>query len=139
MKKLKIIVFEDDPALANLIKQVLIPHGHDVHVFSDPTVCPIYRDHKVECPKKSQCADVIITDHMMPNMSGLDFLKFQRMRGCKALDANKALITGSKMHADLKHGIDELGCHYIKKPFKIAEIVKWVGECSERIEATEPS
>ena len=134
MKKLRIIIFEDDQSLANLIKQVLLQKGHDVRVFSDPTSCPVYRDHDTECPKSTPCADVIISDHMMPNMTGLDFLKFQRMRGCKALDENKALITGSAMHADLKHAIDELGCHYIKKPFRIAEILKWVDECAERLQ-----
>ena len=133
MKKLRIIIFEDDQSLANLIKLVLLQKGHDVQVFSDPTLCPVYRDHDTECPKSAPCADVIISDHMMPNMTGLDFLKLQRMRGCKAPDENKALITGSAMHADLKNAIDELGCHYIKKPFKIVEIIKWVDECAERV------
>ena len=133
MKKLLIIIFEDDHSLANLVKLVLLQKGHDVQVFSDPTLCPVYRDHDTECPKSLPCSDVIISDHMMPNMTGLDFLKLQRMRGCKAPDENKALITGSAMHADLKNAIDELGCHYIKKPFKIVEIIKWVDECAERV------
>jgi CheY-like chemotaxis protein len=139
MRKLRILIFEDDPALAALLKQVLLQKGHDVHVFSDPTSCPVYRDHESECPQNTACADVIISDHMMPNMTGVDFFRFQRMRGCKAPDENKVLITGTAIHADLKKAIDELGCHFIKKPFKVAEILKWVDECAERVNATKAS
>ena len=138
-KKLKIVIFEDDPALAALLKQELLHKGHDVSTFSEPTACPVYRDHETQCPRDSPCADVIISDHMMPNMTGIDFLKFQRMRGCKALDENKALITGSVLDADLKAAIGELGCHYIKKPFKVAEILSWVDECAARVNGTESS
>ncbi len=134
MKKLRIIIFEDDKSLASLIKQVLLLKDHDVQAFSDPTACPIYRDNKIECPKSVPCADVIISDHMMPNMTGLDFLKLQKLRGFKAQNQNKALITGSAMHADSKHAIDELGCHYIKKPFRVAEVLRWVDECAERLQ-----
>jgi CheY-like chemotaxis protein len=138
-KKLRIFIFEDDPALGTLLKQVLVHKGHDVHVFTDPTTCPVYHNHETECPKNSPCADVIISDHMMPNMTGIDFLKLQRMRGCKALDKNKALITGSAIHADLKISIAELECHYIQKPFRVADILMWVDECAERVKSTEVS
>ena len=132
-KKLRIIIFEDDPALAALLYQVLRHKGHDVHIFSEPTACPVYRDHETQCPKDSPCADVIISDHMMPNMTGIDFLKFQRMRGCKALDENKALLTGAVISPELKNALKELGCHYIKKPFRVDAILKWVDECAERL------
>ena len=107
MRKLRILIIEDEPALAALLKQVLLQKGHDVHVFSDPTSCPVYRGHESECPQNTACADVIISDHMMPNMTGIDFFRFQRMRGCKAPDENKVLITGTAIHADLKKAIEE--------------------------------
>jgi CheY-like chemotaxis protein len=137
MRKLRILIFEDDPALAALLKQVLLQKGHDVHVFSDPTSCPVYSDHEIESPQNTACAGVIISDHMMPNMTGVEYYRLQRLRGCKAPDENKALITGSAMHADLKQAINELGCHFIKKPFKVDEILRWVDECAERIDVTE--
>lgn len=138
-KKLRIIIFEDDPALVELLKQLLVHKGHDVNVFPDPTTCPVYRNHETDCPRNSPCADVIISDHMMPNMTGMDFLKLQRLRGCKASDKNKVLITGKVIDDDLKKAIDELGCHYIKKPFRVAEILKWVDECAERLDDAEAS
>jgi CheY-like chemotaxis protein len=131
---MRIIIFEDDQTLATLIKNLLFIKGHDVQVFSNPTVWPIYKNHEQQCPKNSSCADVIISDHIMPNMTGIDFFKLQRSRGCKVLDANKALVTGSFINAGLKHDIEELGCHYISKPFRVAEIIKWIDECAERLQ-----
>ena len=127
------MIFEDDPALAALLKQALLHKGHDVQVFSDPTACSAYRDNKFQCPQDSPCADVIISDYMMPNMTGIDFLEFQRKHNCKALDENKVLITGSVMNPELKAAIAELDCHYIKKPFRVTEILRWVDECVERV------
>ena len=139
MRKLRILIFEDDPALAALLKQMLLQKGHDVHVFSDPTSCPVYRDHERECPQNTACADIIISDHMMPNMTGVEYYRLQRLRGCNTPSENKVLITGTVIHADLKNAIDELGCHLIKKPFNATEILKWVDECAERINATKAS
>ncbi len=132
-RKLRIVIFEDDPGLAGLLKQVLDHKGHEVHVFPDASACPAYRDHQTQCPKDEACADVIITDHMMPYITGTDLLLLQRMRGCKALDVNKAIITGSFMNQDLKNAVDSLGCMMFKKPFKIAEILAWVDECADRV------
>lgn len=130
---MKILVFEDDQSLANLLKVTLVKKGHDVSVFSDPTACPVYLNHEAICPRETPCADVVISDYKMPNMTGLDFYKLQRCRGCKALDKNKALITGSKITDALKKEIEDLGCHYIKKPFRITEVTEWVDSCEERL------
>ncbi|MBW2690329.1 MAG: response regulator [Deltaproteobacteria bacterium] len=130
---MRIIIIEDDQTLATLIKNLLFIKGHEVQVFSDPTVWPIYKDHEPQCPKNSSCADVIISDHLMPNMTGIDFFKLQRLRGCNVLDANKALVTGSDIDDGLKNDIEELGCHYICKPFRVSEIIKWIDECAERL------
>jgi len=132
MKNLRIVIFEDDQALASMLKLVLSKGGHDVQVFPDPTICPVYRDHETECINGTPCADVIISDYKMPHMTGLDFFKLMRMRGCKAKDENKLLITGSVISAEMKHDIKGLGCCCIKKPFKISKIVNWVDECADR-------
>jgi CheY-like chemotaxis protein len=78
------------------------------------------------------CADVIISDIMMPKMDGIEFFKNQRQRGCKAPDANKALMSASVSPLQ-QTAVAELGCHFIRKPFHIAEIRQWLEECGERI------
>lgn len=133
-KALRIIIFEDDPSLTKLLFLTLTKEGHSVQTFNDPTACPVYKDHGKECPKDKACADVIITDLMMPNMTGIDFLLLQRERGCKAQDHNKALISGAALTEETKRTINELGCKFFKKPFKISELIAWVDECAKRVQ-----
>jgi CheY-like chemotaxis protein len=135
-RKLKIIVCEDDPDLGALLSQVLRQKGHEVHTFTDPTFCPAYRDLKSECPHTRPCADVIITDHNMPNITGIEYLSLQQTHGCKLQVENKAIITGAVLDQAAKNTIDSLGCKLFKKPFKLAEILQWIDECSARISSS---
>ena len=132
-KQLRIIVLENDPTLARLLQLSLENKGHLVDIFNNPEACPIFKTHEKECPQDDPCADVIITDLMMPNISGIDFLSTQRLRGCKAPDANKAIISGAAITEEQQNAIDELGCKFFKKPFRLIELVQWVDECAERV------
>jgi CheY-like chemotaxis protein len=131
-KKLRVIVFEDNQAVSDLFKKMLQGFGHHVLTFSDPTVFHVCRDPECEYHEDSSCADALIVDIMMPNMSGIEFMKLQRERGCNILHENKALmsaVTSPQQQA----AVEEFGCHFFKKPFKISEVKKWLEECAERI------
>lgn len=135
--KLKILIFDQQCGLRELLKTFLSHQGHEILAFQDPTVCPLYRkllDEQCCCPKESPCADVILADIDMPNINALDFLKLQRRRGCKALDANKAVMS-VRMTSALAAAIAEFGCHHIVKPFRLGEIKQWVEECRARLVA----
>jgi len=131
-KKLRVIVFEDNQAVSDLFKKMLQGFGHHVLTFSDPTVFHVCRDPECEYHEDSSCADALIVDIMMPNMNGIEFMKLQRERGCNILHENKALmsaVTSPQQQA----AVEEFGCHFFKKPFKISEVKKWLEECAERI------
>ena len=132
MKKIRIFIFEDDPAVSTLLELILQREGRDISVFSDPTVCNVYLDHETQCPRETPCADVILSDNMMPNMTGIDFFLLQRARGCKALARNKAIMTAASIGPETAAIIKDIGCQFLKKPFNIVEIKKWVDGCSER-------
>jgi CheY-like chemotaxis protein len=131
-KKLRVIVFEDNQAVSDLFKKMLQGFGHHILTFSDPTVFHVCRDPECEYHEDSSCADALIVDIMMPNMNGIEFMKLQRERGCNILHENKALmsaVTSPQQQA----AVEEFGCHFFKKPFKISEVKKWLEECAERI------
>jgi len=130
--RLRIFVFDDDPAITRLLQIMLSYKGHQVLTFPDPTACPVYNKTDCSCPQEFPCADVIITDIMMPNQSGIDMLRMQNERGCKAIAANKALMSAS-IDRELEATARELGCYFLKKPFRINELNKWLDECSGRI------
>lgn len=137
MMKLRILVFDQEHSLRELLKTCLVGQGHEVMAFREPTVCPLYSklmDKKCACLQDRPCADVIFIDIKMSKIDAFEFLKMQRRRGCKALDANKAVMSAS-MTKPLETAIAEFGCHHIKKPFRLEEIRKWVEACAVRVAA----
>jgi len=133
--KLKILVFDQEQSLRQLLKTFLVQQGHDVTVYSSPSMCPLYcslMTAACSCARETPCADVIIADLDAPAVNAVEFLKLQRKRGCKMLDANKAIMSNYLTSA-LDRAISALGCHHIGKPFRLTEIREWVDECRQRL------
>ncbi|MDT8421386.1 MAG: response regulator [Desulfuromonadales bacterium] len=128
----KVMIFEDDPVILKLFKGLFVFNGHDVVSYSDPSKCPLLKDSLCECQRESPCADVIIADMEMRNMTGLELFALQSKRGCKAPDGNKLLL-GNKLTAEQQATILRLGCRFIRKPFNTYEIVKWMEACTRRL------
>lgn len=130
-KQLKIVVFEDDSVIRSLFENLLEVHGYSATTFAEPFSCPLYEDSHCSCTQSTPCADVIIADIRMPYMSGDEFFRAQLERGCKAPAGNRALMTAA-LTPERKALAEELGCHIITKPFKMAEISAWLEECAQR-------
>lgn len=132
---MKVLVFDPDSSLRELLRIYLTGHGHEVLAFRDPTVCPLYAnlaEGACCCPQDAPCGDVVIIDNKMPQISAIDFLRLQRRRGCKALDVNKAIMSAS-MTRQLEQEIAAFGCHHIRKPFQLRQIKEWMEQCAGRL------
>ena len=129
--KLRVIVFEDNEALRATITSLLEMRGYEVFSYSEPLLCPVYLDR--ECPHEWPCADVLITDLRMPNMTGLEYVENQARYGCKAIVQNKAVLSGAWTEEELERA-KRLGCQIFEKPFEIHEMIKWLDECEKRID-----
>lgn len=127
-KKLKVVILESDPVVLDLLKGLLIFKGHNVFVFPDPTICPLFKISHCDCSKDYSCVDVIIADVGMPNMGGIDFFERQMQRGCK-IPAGQKLLLGDPVSPEQQAAIAKLGCQYIQKPFNTFEIINWLDEC----------
>lgn len=135
--KLKILVFDPEVGLRELLRAYLSGQGHEVYTFSDPTVCPVYRnslDEACRCPQSAPCADVLLADFRLSQIDALGFMKLQSERGCLSLPENRAVVS-SELTPARQRALAELGYHYIRKPFKLSEIGKWVRECAARVAA----
>ena len=134
---LRILIFDREESLLELLNIVLSAAGHQVQTFTDPSFCPLFflrEETGACCTREQPCADALLADLDLPQINALDFLKLQRQRGCKALDANKAVMSAS-LTEDLQREINEFGGEYIKKPFHLADILAWVEGCAQRLAA----
>ncbi|MDE5714051.1 MAG: response regulator transcription factor [Muribaculaceae bacterium] len=108
----RILLVEDEETLSMIISDTLVEEGFDVVVKSNGVEgINHYR---------SSGADLVIADVMMPLMDG-----FEMARKIRALDPDVPVVflTARSSIDDMEEGFD-IGCNdYIKKPFKMRELI----------------
>lgn len=119
---IKALLLEDDVGCRNLIIEIMAECDIEVEAHHDPT-CFLKKSDK--CPYDKPCADLILTDNQMPNMTGLDFLQRLEEMECKIPAPKKGIISGNFSIADLKR-IEKLGVKHFTKPCSIDNIYDWL-------------
>jgi len=90
MRKKRAIIFDDEPAILEMLERVLVRLDYDLLTFTEPVICPVYGDAACSCQNMHPCADAIITDYGLPRMNGLELFRNQIERGCRIDRRNKA-------------------------------------------------
>jgi len=83
MRKLRINIFDDDAGNLKLLKVLMSQRDYDILTFDRPVVCPIDSSKSDKCNIGKPCADIIMTDYQMPEMTGIEMLLHQAQKGCK--------------------------------------------------------
>ena len=109
--KPRVLVVDDDSALAEMLCIVLRSDGFDPSFVSDGTgALAAFRDTK---------PDVVLLDLMLPGMSGLDV--------CRAIRAESGtpiiMLTAKSDTIDVVLGLESGADDYVVKPFKPKELV----------------
>ncbi|WP_117214791.1 response regulator transcription factor [Allorhizocola rhizosphaerae] len=123
----RILVAEDDPKQAALIRMYLEREGHSLHVVSDGRsaldVCRAYRP------------DLAVLDIMLPVVDGLDVCRILRAEsGIPIL-----LLTARTTTEDLLLGLDIGADDYMTKPYNPRELAARVRVLLRRGKAAEPA
>ena len=133
MRKLRILVFDDEETILSLFKDFFSGRDHEVLTYREPVVCPIYDHRSHACPALSPCVDVLITDYKMQGMNGLQLLREQVRMGCALPIKNKALMSGHCDEAS-RAEIEGTGYVFFQKPLSFRAIRQWLRECAERVD-----
>jgi len=136
MRKRRALLYDDDPAILDLLAMFFEGRGYDVISCREPVACPVYESGE-RCDKKHPCADLMITDLDMPLMSGLELLELQNLRGCRLTLRNKAVLSGNLDPAS-RTAIRSLGCATFQKPCRFSALAPWVDECEQRMDVSQP-
>lgn len=137
MRKPRAIICDDEQSIQAIFRKVLEKMGYEVLTAATPMTCSYYREHACGCQHHNRCADILVTDHTMPDMTGLELLETQHQRGCKLTSRNKALMT-ALADSELRERVELIGCQFLSKPMSISTITAWVKECEKSFDLSEP-
>ena len=118
--------------IRSILKVILDDLGYEVHTFSNPAMCPLYYGAGHNCQLDYPCSDIIISDLNMPFENGLEFIKYLLDKGCKV--KFRALMSANWDEFDV-HDAKNLGCKIFCKPFNIEELLSWLDNCRQKIDA----
>jgi CheY-like chemotaxis protein len=122
--------------ILGLLNEILSLKEYEVFSFNNPHVCSLYNDNAESCENFIPCADILITDIIMPGINGIDLLEKQKERGCKMHQGNKAVISGA-LSLDHEKKISDMNVKYFQKPFEFSDIITWLDECEQRIDLSQ--
>ncbi len=118
-----VLLVEDEAAVRNMIGTVLREYGYRVFEAENGNEALRIYD------KEKKTIDLIITDVVMPGMSGREVIqKIERGRsGVRVL-----YISGYSDDSVVRHGIQEDGVHFLQKPFTPSELSSKVRQILDR-------
>lgn len=94
MRKRRVIIFNRDRERLKMMTYYFnVRGGYEVLTYREPLICPVWVSD-ADCSNSSACADIIISDLVIPKMTGIEFFREQSRRGCKVSMKNKAIIVG---------------------------------------------
>ena len=134
--KLKILVFDDDESIRTLLKTTLESKGHEVTALADPTEFKFFDSSNCPCPVDHPCADILIADIVMPKIEGIDFFKKLKSSGCWPFARGNVAIISGFLTIHYMNELNNLGIHYLRKPFAMKDMFEWIEQCQARIEET---
>jgi two-component system, OmpR family, response regulator MtrA len=124
--KSRVLVVDDDPALAEMLTIVLRGEGFDTAVVADGTrALPAVRELR---------PDVVLLDLMLPGMNGIDVCRAIRVESGVPI----VMLTAKSDTVDIVLGLESGADDYIVKPFKPKELVARIRARVRRTE-TEPA
>ncbi len=120
----RVLIIDDDKIIADILKDLALIDGQDRSV----SVC--YDGVEAINMIKKESFDLIITDLMMPNVSGLDVLKHAKKEDPDIL---VIIVTGYASLETAIAAVREGAYDYIMKPCKMGEIKIVINRAADKI------
>jgi DNA-binding response OmpR family regulator len=112
MSDARVLLIEDEPALARGLSDTLRAQGFDVTVAADGA--------RGLDEAARGTADLILLDVMLPRVNGYEICRAVRAQG---LDVPILMLSAKGQEADVVLGLNLGADDYITKPFRVAEVI----------------
>src|SRR5690349_14681200 len=108
----KVLIVDDEENVRNALRRSLRKQGYELYFAAEPS--------EALTLLAQQPVDLVLSDHLMPNMTGLELLKVVRDRHP---DCVRMILTG---HADMQTAIDAINhgeiYRFLTKPWDDVEL-----------------
>lgn len=120
----KILIVDDETAIADSISALLTADGHicDVALMVNDAIKKL----------AAYNYDLIISDIKMPGLDGKEFFAYLKLK-MPVLTNRFIVITGDVMNSETRSFIEDNNIHFITKPFTFYELKKTIAEVSEEV------
>lgn len=113
MEAKKIVIVEDEPDTAEMFAEMMRLSGH--HVLKSYGGTPAIALIASEIP------DAVVLDVMMPDLSGLEVLRFLR-RDPRLEQIPVIVVSAKSLPSDIKNGLDAGANVYLTKPVAFQDL-----------------
>jgi|MudIll2142460700_1097286.scaffolds.fasta_scaffold07269_2 DNA-binding response OmpR family regulator len=137
MRKRRIIIYDDQKIILHILTCYFSQRNYQVVTFESPDVCPIDYKNSSSCENYNACADIIISDLMMPGMNGVDLFKAQSLRVCKVSTNHKALMSGNAGDDRLLK-MQGAGYKIFTKPISFSLLSEWLDKLEPEMDLSQP-
>jgi DNA-binding response OmpR family regulator len=119
-----VMIIEDEPDAAEMFAEMMRVNGFRVlKMFSSAPAMPLIAQEK---------PDIIILDVMMPDISGLEVLRY--MRHEPTLTSIPVIVVSAKsMPSDIKIGIEAGASMYLTKPVGFLDLKQAVEQALQKV------
>ena len=121
MKKMKILIIEDEPKVVAFLKKGLEEHGYDIEVA--------YDGHTGEKLALKEGFDLIILDVIIPHTNGIELCKKLRKEN---IQLPILILTALGTTDDKVEGFDAGADDYLVKPFEFKELLARIKALAKR-------
>lgn len=125
---MRILLAEDDPAVANIITKTLAEENYEVTVAPDGTTAWLYITNFTY--------NTLILDVMLPGLNGIELCKRTREHN---ILTPVLMLTALGTTDNIVVGLDSGADDYMTKPFKLAELLARVRSLTRRAASREAS
>lgn len=114
---LRVLLADDEPALAGAVAETLREVGFEVTVARDGQEALLLAE--------AQTFDAVICDLRMPRVDGPTF--YRTIQRASPPQARRVIfVTGDVAGTEAARFLDETGCRWLAKPFRLAELLRVV-------------